>query len=138
LISLVFQGLANLAKFKPDSPASTSSNRPGHNHNHNSGNASGSGIEWDAAKQLSLPRDLLEMAQDIPKDAQLAALNAISSLLAVPQEGVDVYNLLRKVHETFGRGIWRLDLDFKAPVAAIYGHLGTVERNVSVVVVRLV
>lgn len=71
------------------------------------------------------------MAQDLPKEAQLAALGAVGSLLAVPDDGLDVYNLLRMVHEMFGRGIWRVDLDFKAPVAAIYGELGTVERNVS-------
>jgi hypothetical protein len=105
-LSLVFQGLANLAKFEG----------------------------WGATQQSSLAMDLLEMTQEIPKDSQHAALNAISRLLSVPTEGLDVYDLLIRVHATFGggdRGGRKLDVDLKSLVSGIYGHLGTVERNVS-------
>lgn len=102
-LSLVFQGLANLAKFEG----------------------------WGATQQSNLASDLLDMTQEIPKDSQHAALNAISRLLSIPTEGLEVYDLLIKVHATFGgRGV-KLDPDLKALVSAIYGHLGTVERNVS-------
>jgi hypothetical protein len=103
LLSLIFQGLANLAKFEG----------------------------WGSAQQSELANDLLEMSQEIPRDSQHAALNAISRLLAVPQEGLDVYNLLLAVHTAFGGRHTRLDADLKALVAGIYGHLGTVERDVS-------
>jgi hypothetical protein len=101
-LSLVFQGVANLAKFE----------------------------NWDGAQQSRLALDLLEMSQEIPKDSQHAALNAIQKLLSVPKAGVDVYDLLVAVHATFGnRG--KLDSDLKALVSGIYGQLGTVERHVS-------
>jgi hypothetical protein len=74
--------------------------------------------------------DLLEMTQEIPRDSQHAALNAISRLLSVPQEGLDVYELLITVHATFGGKGGKLVADLKALVSGIYGHLGTVERNV--------
>jgi hypothetical protein len=102
-LSLIFQGLANLAKFG----------------------------EWDTAQQSQLAMDLLEMSQEIPKDSQHAALNAISRLLSIPREGLDVYDLLIAVQTTFGNRSVKLDTDLKALVAGIYGHLGTVERNVS-------
>jgi hypothetical protein len=103
LLSLIFQGLANLAKFEG----------------------------WGSAQQSELANDLLEMSQEIPRDSQHAALHAISRLLAVPQEGLDVYNLLLAVHTAFWGRHTRLDADLKALVAGIYGHLGTVERDVS-------
>ncbi len=103
-LSLVFQGLANLAKFEG----------------------------WGSAQQSSLVLGLLELSQEIPKDSQHAALNAISKLLSVPQEGLDVYDILIAVHATFGGRSSKLDNDLKALVSGIYGHLGTVERNVSV------
>lgn len=105
-LSLVFQGLANLAKFEG----------------------------WGATQQSNLAMDLLEMTQEIPKDSQHAALNAISRLLSVPTEGLDVYDLLIRVHATFGGGDRsgkKMDVDLKSLVSGIYGHLGTVERNVS-------
>ncbi|KAK4687661.1 hypothetical protein P7C73_g2454, partial [Tremellales sp. Uapishka_1] len=100
-LSLIFQGLANLAKFEG----------------------------WGSVQQSELALDLLEMAQEIPKDSQHAALNAISRLLSVPQEGLDVYDILITVHATFGGRQLGLDEDSKALVSGIYGHLGTVERN---------
>jgi len=103
-LSLIFQGLANLAKFEG----------------------------WGSAQQSSLVLGLLEMSQEIPKDSQHAALNAISRLLSVPQEGLDVYDILVTVHATFGGRSAKLDADLKALVSGIYGHLGTVERNVSI------
>jgi hypothetical protein len=102
-LSLIFQGLANLAKFEG----------------------------WGSVQQSELAMDLLAMTQEIPKDSQHAALNAISRLLSVPQEGLDVYELLISVHATFGGRVTKLDSDLKALVSGIYGHLGTVERNVS-------
>lgn len=102
-LSLIFQGLANLAKFEG----------------------------WSAVQQSELAMDLLEMTSEVPKDSQHAALNAISRLLSVPTEGLDVYDLLISVHATFGGRGSKLDADLKALVSAIYGHLGTVERNVS-------
>ncbi len=102
-LSLIFQGLANLAKFE----------------------------SWGSAQQSELAIDLLEMSQEIPKDSQHAALNAIARLISVPQEGLDVYDLLITVHATFGGRNKKLDADLKALVSGIYGHLGTVERNVS-------
>ena len=104
VLSLTFQGLANLAKVEG----------------------------WGSAQQSELAVDLLELSQEIPKDSQHAALNAISRLLSVPQEGLDVYQLLVAVHATFGAGKQlKLDSEIKALAAGIYGHLGTVERNVS-------
>lgn len=103
-LALIFQGLANLAKFEG----------------------------WGSAQQSQLAVDLLEMSQEIPKDSQHAALNAISRLLSVPTEGLDVYELLITVHATFGGRNANLDTDLKALVSGIYGHLGTVERNVSI------
>lgn len=91
---------------------------------------------WGSAQQSDLASDLLEMSQEIPRDSQHAALNAISRLLAVPQEGLDVYNLLLSVHTAFGGRQMRLDADMKALVAGIYGHLGTVERDVGQVTFR--
>jgi hypothetical protein len=102
ILSLIFQGLANLAKFEG----------------------------WGSAQQSELAVDLLRMTQEIPKDSQFAALNAISRLLSVPQEGLDVYELLITVHATFGGRGAKLDPNLKALVSGIYGHLGTVERNV--------
>ena len=100
-LSLIFQGLANLAR--SDS--------------------------WDRTQQSELAVDLLEMSQEIPKDAQHAALSAIGRILAVPSDGLDVYDLLIKVHATFG-GSKTLEADLKALISGIYGHLGTVERDV--------
>jgi hypothetical protein len=105
-LSLVFLGLANIAKFEG----------------------------WGSAQQSQLALDLLEMSQEIPKDSQHAALNAISRLLSVPQGGIDVYEILITVHATFGGRHTKLDSDLKALVSGIYGHLGTVERNVSMCV----
>lgn len=102
-MSLIFQGLANLAKFE----------------------------DWGSDHQNQLVLDLLEMSQEIPKDSQHASLKAISRLLSVPREGIDVYDLLVSVHATFGSKSVSLDMDLKALVAEVYGHLGTVERNVS-------
>ncbi|WRT64368.1 uncharacterized protein IL334_001300 [Kwoniella shivajii] len=102
-LSLIFQGLSNLAKFEG----------------------------YSSIQQAQLVSDLLEMTQEIPKDCQHAALSAISSLLSLPKEGLDVYDLLIRVHAIFGgngRGNG-LDGDLKALVSGIYGHLGTVERN---------
>jgi hypothetical protein len=101
-LSLIFQGLANLA------------------------NVEG----WGSAQQSELTIGLLEMTQEISKDSQYAALNAIARLLSVPREGLDVYDLLITVHATFGGRSIKLDADMKALVSGIYGHLGTVERNV--------
>ena len=70
------------------------------------------------------------MSQEIPKDSQHAALHAIARLLSVPKDGLDVYNLLITVHATFGGRHAELEPDLKALVSGIYGHLGTVERNV--------
>lgn len=103
-LSLIFQGLANLAKFE----------------------------DWGSGHQNQLVLDLLDMAQEIPKDSQHASLKAISRLLSVPREGIDVYDLLISVHATFGSRSAVLDTDLKALVAEVYGHLGTVERNVSI------
>ncbi|KAK8866140.1 hypothetical protein IAR55_001291 [Kwoniella newhampshirensis] len=101
-LSLIFQGLSNLAKFEG----------------------------YTSAQQSQLAQDLLEMTQEIPKECQHAALNAISSLLSVPKDGLDVYELLIRVHANFGGGRGGgLDGDLKALVSGIYGHLGTVERN---------
>ncbi|WVQ82472.1 hypothetical protein IAT38_004601 [Cryptococcus sp. DSM 104549] len=101
-LSLIFQGLSNLARFEG----------------------------YSSAQQSQLAQDLLEMTQEIPKECQHAALNAISSLLSVPKEGLDVYELLIKVHAVFGGGRGGgLDGDLKALVSGIFGHLGTVERN---------
>lgn len=102
-LSLIFQGLANLAKFE----------------------------DWGSAQQSEIALDLIEMTQETPKESQLAALNAISRLLSVPQPGLDVYDLLITVHAIFSSRNTKLDTDLKALVSAIYGHLGTVERNVS-------
>jgi hypothetical protein len=71
------------------------------------------------------------MSQEIPKDSQHAALNAIARLLAAPQHRQDLYEMLLAVHATFRRKSSTLDPDSKALVASIYGHLGTIERNVS-------
>ncbi|EIW72381.1 hypothetical protein TREMEDRAFT_26582 [Tremella mesenterica DSM 1558] len=101
VLSLTFQGLANLAKVEG----------------------------WASDQQSNLAIELLELSQEIPKDSQHAALNAISRLLSVPQEGIDVYNLLVAVHATFGGRHAKLDSELKALAAGIYGHLGTVERN---------
>ncbi|OXG92409.1 hypothetical protein C345_05935 [Cryptococcus neoformans A2-102-5] len=102
ILSLIFQGLSNLARFEG----------------------------YSSLQQSQLVQDLLEMTQKIPKECQHAALNAISSLLSVPKEGLDVYELLIKVHANFGGGRGKgLDNDLKALVSGIYGHLGTVERN---------
>lgn len=104
ILSLIFQGLSNLARFEG----------------------------YSSLQQSQLVQDLLEMTQEIPKECQHAALNAISSLLSAPKEGLDVYELLIKVHANFGGGRGKgLDNDLKALVSGIYGHLGTVERNVS-------
>ncbi|ODN92024.1 hypothetical protein L198_05696 [Cryptococcus wingfieldii CBS 7118] len=101
-LSLIFQGLSNLAHFE----------------------------SYTSAQQSQLAQELLEKTQEIPKECQHAALNAISSLLSVPKEGLDVYELLIKVHARFGGGRGKtLDNDLKALVSGIYGHLGTVERN---------
>ncbi|OCF37694.1 hypothetical protein I316_00821 [Kwoniella heveanensis BCC8398] len=101
-LSLIFQGLSNLAKFEG----------------------------YTSIQQAQLAQDLLEMTQEIPKDCQHAALTAISSLLSVPKDGLDVYELLIRVHAIFGGGRGgALDGDMKALVDGIYGHLGTVERN---------
>ncbi|WWD17654.1 hypothetical protein CI109_102095 [Kwoniella shandongensis] len=101
-LSLIFQGLSNLAKFEG----------------------------YTSTQQAQLAQELLEMTQEIPKDCQHAALNAISSLLSVPKDGLDVYELLINVHANFGGGKGGgLDGDLKALVSGIYGHLGTVERN---------
>ncbi|WVR06060.1 hypothetical protein IAU60_003088 [Kwoniella sp. DSM 27419] len=101
-LSLIFQGVSNLAKFEG----------------------------YTSTQQTELVQELLDMVQEIPKDCQHAALSAISSLLRVPQEGLDVYELLIKVHAIFGegRGV-ALNNDLKALVDGVYGHLGTVERN---------
>ena len=101
-LSLIFQGLANLAEFE----------------------------SWSSAQQSEIAVLLLEMSQEIPKDSQHAALNAIARLLSVPKEGLDVYDMLITVHATFGGRDTKLDADLKALVSGIYGHLGTVERNV--------
>ena len=74
---------------------------------------------------------LLDMTQEIPKDSQHAALNAISKLLSVPSDDIDTYDIMVNVQATFGGRASKLDQDLKALVAGIYGHLGTVERNVS-------
>ena len=74
--------------------------------------------------------DLLSMAQEIPKDSQHAALNAVSRLLTVPPQ-CDVQGMLVAIHAGFGGRSRKLDGDLKALVAGIYGHLGTVERDVS-------
>ena len=103
-LSLIFQGLANLA------------------------NVEG----WASEQQFQLAVDLLELTQEIPKDSQYAALNAIARLLSVPKEGMDVYDLLITVHAIFGGRNTNMDPDLKALVSGIYGHLGTVERNVSI------
>lgn len=104
VLSLVFQGLSNLARFE----------------------------DYSSVQQSHLVQDLLEMTHEIPKECQHAALNAISSLLSVPKDGLDVYELLIKVHANVGGGRGKgLDNDLKALVSGIYGHLGTVERNVS-------
>jgi hypothetical protein len=100
-LSLIFQGLANLAKFDT----------------------------WQKAQQTQLAIDLLDMSQEIPRDSQHAALNAIARLLTVPQQD-DAYDMLLNVHATF-RKTGKLDPDLKSLIAGIYGHLGTVERNVS-------
>ena len=97
---MIFQGLANLANFG----------------------------SWHSSQQTQLAVDLLDMSQEIPKDSQHAALNAIARLLAAPQ--ADMYEMLLTVHSTFRRA-GKLDPDSKALVAGIYGHLGTIERNVS-------
>lgn len=102
ILSLIFQGLANLAKL---------------------GN-------WQKTQQSQLALDLLEMSQEIPKDSQHAALHAIARLLAAPQHRTDMYEMLLTVHARFRRGA-KLDPDSKTLVACIYGHLGTIERNVS-------
>nr|XP_018267383.1 uncharacterized protein I303_01369 [Kwoniella dejecticola CBS 10117]OBR89541.1 hypothetical protein I303_01369 [Kwoniella dejecticola CBS 10117] len=104
-LSLIFQGLSNLSKFEG----------------------------YNIAQQHKLTFDLLEMTTEIPKDCQHASLNAISNLLSVPKDGLDVFELLIKVHSIFGnkhssQGM-NLDSDLKALVSSIYGHLGTVERN---------
>lgn len=102
VLSLIFQGLSNLARFEG----------------------------YSSLQQSQLVQDLLEMTHEIPKECQHAALNAISSLLSVPKDGLDVYELLVKVHANFGGGRGKgLDNDLKALVSGIYGHLGTVERN---------
>lgn len=101
-LSLIFQGLANLARFDA----------------------------WGKSQQTQLAIDLLEMSQEIPRDSQHAALNAIARLLATPQGDVDAYEMLGSVHSTFKRR-QKLDPDLKALVSGIYGSLGTVERNVS-------
>lgn len=50
----------------------------------------------------------------------------------MPKDGLDAYELLIKVHANVGGGRGKgLDNDLKALVSGIYGHLGTVERNVS-------
>ena len=102
-LSLVFQGLANLASFEG----------------------------WSATQQANLASDLLDMISEIPKDSQHAALNAVSRLLSIPTEGLEVYDLLIKVHAMLGGRSTKLEPDLKALVSSIYGHLGTVERNVS-------
>lgn len=99
-LSLIFQGLANLARFDA----------------------------WGQSQQMQLAIDLLEMSQEIPRDSQHAALNAIARLLATPQG--DAYEMLGSVHTSFKRNS-NLDPDLKALVSGIYGTLGTVERNVS-------
>nr|ODN96689.1 hypothetical protein L204_03398 [Cryptococcus depauperatus CBS 7855] len=101
-LSLIFQGLSNLARFEG----------------------------YSSIQQSQLAQELLEKTPEIPKECQHAALNAISSLLSVPKEGLDVYELLVKVYAVFGGGRGKsLDNDLKALVSGIYGHLGTVERN---------
>lgn len=104
ILSLIFQGLANLAKFG----------------------------SWQSSQQTQLAIDLLDMSREIPKDSQHAALNAIARLLAAPQHRQDLYEMLLAVHATFRRKSTILDPDSKALVAGIYGHLGTIERNVSI------
>ncbi|WVQ61961.1 uncharacterized protein L199_000094 [Kwoniella botswanensis] len=110
ILSLIFQGLSNLSKFE----------------------------SYSSDQQAQLTYDLLEMTLEIPKDCQHASLNAISNLLSIPKDGLDVFELLIKVHAIFGNsknsqstsGIGLgLDDDLKALVSSIYGHLGTVERN---------
>ncbi|KIR78890.1 hypothetical protein I306_04100 [Cryptococcus gattii EJB2] len=87
VLSLVFQGLSNLARFE----------------------------DYSSAQQSHLVHDLLEMTHEIPKECQHAALNAISSLLSVPKDGLDVYELLIKVHANVGGGRGKgLDNDLKA------------------------
>ncbi|WVW82548.1 hypothetical protein I302_104559 [Kwoniella bestiolae CBS 10118] len=111
-LSLIFQGLSNLSKFEG----------------------------YSSQQQAQLTYDLLEMTLEIPKDCQHASLNAISNLLSIPKDGLDVFELLIKVHAIFGNskmggngsnvnGGLGLDADLKALVSSIYGHLGTVERN---------
>ncbi len=86
---------------------------------------------WSAAQQANLASDLLDMISEIPKDSQHAALNAVSRLLSIPTEGLEVYDLLIKVHAMLGGRSAKLEPDIKALVSSIYGYLGTVERNVS-------
>lgn len=100
-LSLILQGLANLSRFDT----------------------------WGSAQQTQLALDLLEMSQEIPRDSQHAALNAISRLLAIPRSD-DAYDMLLNVHSTF-KNSHNLDMDLKALISGIYGQLGTVERNVS-------
>nr|XP_018999660.1 uncharacterized protein I203_07857 [Kwoniella mangroviensis CBS 8507]OCF63121.1 hypothetical protein I203_07857 [Kwoniella mangroviensis CBS 8507] len=106
-LSLIFQGLSNLSKFE----------------------------SYSSTQQAQLTYDLLEMTLEIPKDCQHASLNAISNLLSIPKDGLDVFELLIKVHAIFGNSknslglALGLDDDLKALVSSIYGHLGTVERN---------
>jgi hypothetical protein len=103
ILSLVFQGLANLARVEG----------------------------WSAEKQAELASKLLDMIPDIEKDSQHAALNAILRLVSVPDKSFDVYDLLIKVHATLGGRSMNLEPEFKALASAIYGFLGTVERHVS-------
>lgn len=102
ILSLIFSGLANLARLG----------------------------SWKTIQQTQLAMDLLDLQQEVPKDSQHAALSAIARLLAAPQHRQDLYEMLLTVHSTFRRNP-TLDSDLKAQVASIYGHLGTIERNVS-------
>ncbi|KAL7419250.1 hypothetical protein Q5752_006087 [Cryptotrichosporon argae] len=99
-LPLIFQGLANLARFEG----------------------------WPPAQQARLALDVLELARDLPRDAQHAALGAVARLSAGPQSSADAYDLLLNLHSMFGGNV-RLDPELKALVSAVYGHLGTVERN---------
>ncbi|WWC66185.1 uncharacterized protein I206_100086 [Kwoniella pini CBS 10737] len=121
-LSLIFQGLSNLSKFE--------------------------GFNFEQQEKLIF--NLLEMLNEIPKECKYANLNAISNLLYLPKDGLDVFEILLKVHNIFenknlisttnynntnnngnnnnSNGI-NLDSDLKALVSSIYGHLGTVERN---------
>ncbi|WWC86456.1 uncharacterized protein L201_001333 [Kwoniella dendrophila CBS 6074] len=85
-LSLIFQGLSNLSKFQDTN----------HIENENDG------IGNNMIEQKELIFDLLEMTREIPKDCQHASLNAISNLLSIPKDNLDVFDLLIKVHSIFG------------------------------------